>query len=133
MTDVTHGGDSSDSGVCGGDGVGGGGGGDAMIAVIADTESSEEAISNASPIACSRKASSSVDIEPYQVLPYDARKFNPNPTSSTTMSLSVDENGSDAGCDGGHDGDSGIVNRVTKTDLSPTVLKQVVTTTAYRY
>lgn len=140
VSEITHGGDSSDSGVCGGEG--GGGLGDAMIAVIADSTtaaSSEEVISNSSPTNCPRKASSSIDIQPYQVLPYDSRKTNPNPPSSTatgatnaTTSVSEGESGSDAGCGGGCDGDSGIVGRVKRRDFSPTVVKNTVTTGAYR-
>lgn len=143
ISEITHGCDSSDSGVCGGGVVRRGvtGGGDAMIAVIADstttTASSEEAVSNSSPSGCTRKASSSVDIQPYQVLPYDERKANPNPPSSTATgitnaTLSGGESESDGGCGGGCDGDSGIVGRVSKKDFSPTVLKDTVTTGAYR-
>lgn len=137
VSEITHGGDSSDSGVCGG----GGGGGDAMVAVIADStmSSSEERFSSSSPAACSRKTSSSIEIQPYQVLPYDANKSNPNPASSITTMPSNASNslsGGDSGSDGGGvgcDGDSGIVGRVTKRDFSPTVLKDTITTGAYRY
>lgn len=134
MSEITHGGDSSDSGVCDSKKCG-----DAMVAVIADsttTVSSEEVISNSSPHACSRKASSSIDIQPYQVLPYDVRKANPNPSSSTTtgatVSFSEGDSGSDLGCGGGCDDDSGIIGRVHRKDFSPTVIKQTITTGAYR-
>lgn len=141
----TTAGDSSDSGVCGGATVSGGVGGDAMTAIIADStttgstsgsSSGEEANrSCASPRpAMSGSArttrqlvSASIDIEPYQVLPYDAKKMNPNPPSSATTN-----GGADVAEMGGCDSDSVIVGRVTMKEMSPMVFTDTITTGGYR-
>lgn len=156
----TTAGDSSDSGVCGGATVSGGVGGDAMTAIIADstttagstsTSSSGEDVNRSStspPLAmfgsaCTTRqmVSASIDIEPYQVLPYDKKKMNPNPPSSATTnggsSATVTKSGSTADGAGvaemgGCDSDSVIVGRVTMKEMSPMVFTDTITTGGYR-
>lgn len=115
---------------------------DAMIAVIADstnTTSSDDALSNSSAMGCSRKANSSIDIQPYQVLPYVAAKENSisslvtaTGATNATMSLSDRDSGSETGCGGGFDGVSGTVGPAARKEFSPTVVKHTVTTGNYR-
>lgn len=181
------GGDSSDSGVCGGASARPRivGGGDAMTAIIADsstptaTSSSSDgrrSSSSATPPSArqdalpssgdqpqqaqqQRQRSASDDIQPYQVLPYDDKKMNPNPPStvndcgggsastivkSSSMAESLCDTGFGvvnsggiakfSGRGSGFDSDSGIVGTrvVTVKEMSPMVFKDTVTTGGYR-
>lgn len=190
ITEITHGtgggGDSSDSGVCGGASARPREG-DAMTAIIADsstptaTSSSSDgrrSSSSATPPSALQDAlpssgnqqphqapqrpqlSASEDIQPYQVLPYDDKKMNPNPPSTvndcggggsvSTMvkSSSIGDSLRDTGFGvvnsggvakfsgrgTGFDSDSGIIvaRAVTVKEMSPTVFKDTVTTGGYR-
>lgn len=154
------GGRSADSGV-GVGAVSGGVGGDAMTAIIADStptttgsasastssSSGEDATTPTLPAsgsACTTRqmVSASIDIEPYQVLPYDVKKMNPNPPSSATTNGGSSATATKSGSNGdiavvadvgGCDSDAVIVGRVTMKEMSPMVFTDTITTGGYRY
>lgn len=78
-------------------------------------------------------SAASVDIQPYQVLPYDPIKMNPNPpsavTTTTTMTTTLTGDNGDSDSAGGCL--SGRI-QVTKQEFAPTVFTDTITTGGYR-
>lgn len=106
--------------------------GDAMTAIIQDstTASSGEEQQIKSPIHCSRNSAHS-DFKPYQVLPYDEKKANPNKSTTTSASNTAVPSSAESSSeiDLSKEPDLMMANPI-KRDLSQTILTDTITTGA---
>lgn len=112
--------------------------GDAMTAIIQDsTASSGEEQQLKSPVTSTRN-SIAEEFQPYQVLPYNEKKSNPN-KSATTTTASNTSSSTESTSDIGISVTPDIINGQTfttpiKRDFSQTIFTETVTTgTSYRY